>query len=234
MGDDIDGEAPGDFFGISVALSSNGTILAVGAQRNDGGGVESGSVRVYVDVDGAWIQRGDDLDGLSSFDQFGSSVALSADGSIVAGSARFASGANGTSVRQKKVYQWNGGMWKPMGQPIDGPSGYVFGAIALSADGTVLVAGFADSFDDSFDGHVQVFAWTGGNDLDGSSADEFGRSISLSSDGSILACGGTQNYGRGVFRFSGSSWIQYGSSWLPPMRLGNPFHCRRMGEISGC
>jgi hypothetical protein len=33
LGDDIDGEAAGDLSGISVALSSTGLILAVGACR---------------------------------------------------------------------------------------------------------------------------------------------------------------------------------------------------------
>jgi hypothetical protein len=47
LGADIDGEAPGDYSGYSVSLSSDGTILAVGARNNDGSGSASGHVRVY-------------------------------------------------------------------------------------------------------------------------------------------------------------------------------------------
>ena len=51
VGGDIDGEAAGDFFGFSVALSSDGTRLAVGGPLNDGNGTDAGHVRVF-DYDG--------------------------------------------------------------------------------------------------------------------------------------------------------------------------------------
>ena len=46
--DDIDGEAAGDWSGLSVSLSSDGKTLAIGAMLNDGAkGSDSGHVRVY-------------------------------------------------------------------------------------------------------------------------------------------------------------------------------------------
>ena len=36
LGDDIDGEAAYDYSGYSVSLSSDGTIVAIGAYDNDG------------------------------------------------------------------------------------------------------------------------------------------------------------------------------------------------------
>ena len=47
LGADIDGEAAGDYSGYSVSLSSDGTIVAIGAPDNDGNGSNSGHVRVY-------------------------------------------------------------------------------------------------------------------------------------------------------------------------------------------
>ena len=47
IGSDIDGEAPGDLSGRSVSLSSNGRILAIGANLNADNGYNSGHVRVY-------------------------------------------------------------------------------------------------------------------------------------------------------------------------------------------
>ena len=47
IGGDIDGEAAGDLSGRSVSLSSDGTIVAIGAINNDGSGTDAGSVRVY-------------------------------------------------------------------------------------------------------------------------------------------------------------------------------------------
>ncbi len=46
-GTDIGGEASGDESGLSVSLSSDGDIVAIGAPLNDGNGKESGHVRVY-------------------------------------------------------------------------------------------------------------------------------------------------------------------------------------------
>jgi hypothetical protein len=48
QGADIDGEADSDFSGFSVALSSDGLTVAVGAPYNDGIGVDAGHARVYT------------------------------------------------------------------------------------------------------------------------------------------------------------------------------------------
>jgi hypothetical protein len=54
IGVDIDGEASGDQSGMCVSLSADGTTLAIGANTNDGAGVNSGHVRVYkLDTYGA-------------------------------------------------------------------------------------------------------------------------------------------------------------------------------------
>uniref|UniRef100_A0A7S4RYB5 Uncharacterized protein n=1 Tax=Ditylum brightwellii TaxID=49249 RepID=A0A7S4RYB5_9STRA len=57
-GDDLDGEAAGDDFGYSVALSSDGKTLAVGAKSNDGNGNNAGRARVFHWNGNAWAQRG--------------------------------------------------------------------------------------------------------------------------------------------------------------------------------
>ena len=53
MGDDIDGEAVRDESGYSVAMSSNGRMVAVGAPYNDGTGSSAGHVRTYA-LNGDW------------------------------------------------------------------------------------------------------------------------------------------------------------------------------------
>jgi hypothetical protein len=84
IGNDIDGENPGDLSGHSVAISANGNIVAIGAIENNDGGSRSGHVRVYENLDGTWTQIGDDIAGEAADDRSGWSLALSADGSIVA------------------------------------------------------------------------------------------------------------------------------------------------------
>ena len=227
VGDDIDGENPDDLSSFSVALSSNGAGLAIGAFGNDDGGSDAGHVRVYVNAGGGWEQRGSDLDGLTAGDGFGWSVSLSADGTILAVGARFTNGANGSNSGRVHVYKWIANSWQPMGAPIDGEAaGDDFGySVALSADGTILVVGsLANRAAELEVGQVKIFAWTGtkwsqrGNDLDGQSSGEwFGHTVALSSDGSIVACGGDQwlhpgpGYVR-VYSWTGSTWRQIGST----------------------
>lgn len=84
QGADINGEAEGDMCGFAVCLSADGSTLACGAMRNNGNGIASGHVRVFKFVSGSWSQHGADIDGEEAGDTSGSSVSLSADGSILA------------------------------------------------------------------------------------------------------------------------------------------------------
>ena len=63
LGSDIDGEAADDNSGYRVSMSSNGDRVAIGAFYNDGGGSNSGHVRVYEYSGGSWSQLGSDIDG---------------------------------------------------------------------------------------------------------------------------------------------------------------------------
>ena len=56
LGQDINGEASGNESGWSVSLSSDGTIVAIGAYSNNGNGNNSGHVRVYKYIGTSWNQ----------------------------------------------------------------------------------------------------------------------------------------------------------------------------------
>ena len=103
LGQDVDGEAAGDQSGISVALSDDGNILVVGANANDGTGLDAGHVRVYKYGLAGWKQIGVDLDAEALGDELGWSVAISGDGSRVAAGAKSNDG-NGTSAGHVRVY----------------------------------------------------------------------------------------------------------------------------------
>ena len=63
VGGDIDGEAATDNSGIRVSLSSDGSIVAIGARYNDGAnGADSGHVRVYSISSGESYQYTWDID----------------------------------------------------------------------------------------------------------------------------------------------------------------------------
>jgi hypothetical protein len=66
--DDIDGEKAYDNAGHAVAMSGDGTTVAVGAPSSDANGDNSGRVRVFRDSGSAWLQLGDDFDGDAAYD----------------------------------------------------------------------------------------------------------------------------------------------------------------------
>ena len=224
LGADIDGEAASDQSGYSVSLSSDGTTLAIGARYNDGNGTDSGHVRVYEWNGSAWTQKGSDIDGEAAGDQFGRSVSLSSDGTILAIGATTNDG-NGADSGHFRVYEWNGSAWTQKGADVDGEAAgdYSGWSVSLSSDGTILaIGGHLNDANGTDSGHVRVYEWNGsawtqkGSDIDGEAAgDQFGRSVSLSSDGTILAIGATRNdTGAGHVRaygWNGSAWTQKGA-----------------------
>ena len=109
-GNDIDGEAAGDNSGNSVSLSSDGTIIAVGAYKNDGKGANTGHVRVYEWDGSTWTQKGTDIDGESAEDRSSNSLSLSPDGTTVAIGA-WDNDGNGRNSGHVRVYKWNGTTW---------------------------------------------------------------------------------------------------------------------------
>jgi hypothetical protein len=103
IGTDINGEAVGDFSGYPVSLSSDGTILAIGAIFNAGNGTDAGHVRVYEYSNGTWTQLGSDIDGEAAGDASGV-VSLSDDGDVVAIGAPGNAG-NGPDAGHVRVYE---------------------------------------------------------------------------------------------------------------------------------
>ena len=144
--------------GYSVALSADGTRLAVGANKGDGvNGIDSGNVRVF-EYDGTdWVQLGGDVDGEAANDQSGWSVALSADGTRLAVGAIF----NGGNSGHTRVFEYNGTDWAQIGEDIDGEdaSDQSGASVALSADGIRLAVGaYVNSgVNGANSGHARVY-----------------------------------------------------------------------------
>ena len=116
IGDDIDGGAPLDKSGRSVSLSEDGFRVAIGAigARNDDSAT-AGHVRVFELKGDAWTQVGDDIDGLEEGDELGTSVALSADGNVVA------TGAPGSdSAGLVRVFAFDGARPRRASTPAEG------------------------------------------------------------------------------------------------------------------
>lgn len=220
LGQEIIGEGENDQSSFSVSLSNDGGIVAIGAWKNEGAnGAISGHVRVYKNNGGAWVQVGEDIDGEAAADESGRSVSLNSDGTIVAISAPGNDG-NGIASGHVRVYQNISDVWTQLGDDIDGEfaldqSG---SSVSLSSDGFTLAVG---AYPHVPGGHVRIFHFDGawiqvGEDIDGESGnDAFGGSVSLSSDGSIVAIGawmnGAANGHARIYQNVNGTWIQLGA-----------------------
>jgi len=109
-----------------------------------------------------------------------------------------------------------------IGQDIDGETArdYVGYSVSLSDDGNIIAVGYPGSYSNN-SCYVRIFENSGGSwvqlgqDISGEVIDdEFGHSVSLSSDGYTVAIGAPENGpSRGhvrIYNFNGSSWNQLG------------------------
>jgi hypothetical protein len=220
LGDPIDGTATKDKLGSSVALSADGTIMAVGASQS--GQIKPGLVRVFQFGSGAWTQLGADITGLADKDQFGASLALSADGMTLAVGAPNKDGSSATRVGQVRAFKLVGSSWTQVGLDINGAAtdDFLGTSVALSSDGTVMAVGVPSSGVNV--NRVKVFklvgsSWTQvGTDITATAGGHFGWSLALSTDGTIVAVGadGVNAYAGQVqvFQLVSGSWAQLGAN----------------------
>ena len=228
LGADIDGEAAGDEFGVSVSMSHNGNRVAIGGELNEGrlsdlsGDFNAGHVRVYEYSSGSWTLVGSDIDGKRGGDHTGVSVSMDLDGDRVA----IGSPDNGEGF--VRVYEYSGGSWSQLGTDIEGEdNGDYFGiSVSLDSDGDRVAIGAEENDGGGSNaGHARVYEYSGGSwsqlgaDIDGESAgDLFGNAVSIDSLGSHVAIGAEENDGGGsnagharVYEYSSGSWSQLGA-----------------------
>lgn len=205
-GSDINSEGNVDYNGYSVKLNNDGTVLAIGSTLNDGGAIDSGSVRVYVWNGTSWTKRGNDIDGVSTGDQFGASIDLNGDGTVLAVSAP------GVSSRgETRVYSWNGSAWINKGDAMPtvninySKSGKY---VSLSNDGNTLVT--TTYFNTNFLYYTQAYTWNGSAWTTKGSTINGDDNAILSDDGNVIVVKNGTTISAVVW--NGSSWTSRGSS----------------------
>ena len=161
----------GDQFGAAVALSADGTTLAVGAtgegsasrgvngdQKNNDAD-DSGAVYVYVRNKGAWTPQAFlKASNADALDQFGTNVAISADGNTLVVGAYFEDGggrgvngnqadnsigqAGAAYVFVRRGTTWTEQAYLKASNPGEAEEGDTFGySIAISGDGNTVAVG---------------------------------------------------------------------------------------------
>ncbi|MDC3346285.1 T9SS type A sorting domain-containing protein [Schleiferiaceae bacterium] len=159
LGSDIDGDAGGDGLGTSVALSADGSTIAVGGPGNSTNGYGAGHIKIFNYSSGSWIQLGNDIEGEAG-ERLGESISLSGNGSIVAVGAPNSNG-NGALSGQARIYQYILGNWIQLGSDIDGEASLDFsgGSISVSSSGKkVAIGAMANDGNGSGSGHTRVYS----------------------------------------------------------------------------
>ena len=260
------GTADNELFGESMSFSTDGTIIAIGAPYAIW---YNGAVLIYkyetrnsvldwyysaiisimefqIDInifggiqDGPYIYPNNN----TGYQFFGSQIALSSDGTVVAGTAPFGPYNDFPDIRVEppyagivRIFKFNGSSWINTGRIVgeyenDGVSSI---SISLSGNGNIIAIGtYRNSGNGQENGHVRVYAWNTsdnswnqlGLDIDGQGGlnseglyARTGNSISLSYDGTILAVSSTNQgeykLGR-VYKWDGTSWNRYGNGFNP-------------------
>jgi len=174
-------------------------------------------------------QLGSDINGIAS-DNLGGNVSISSDGNIMAiGSPGHVVNSNEFFTGQVKVFELVNNDWVQKGSSLVGEAAndsYGSG-LDISDDGNVLVIGAPNSDGNggvsSFTGRIYIYEWSGSDwsllqTLNGTAGENFGTSISVSSDGSFLAAGAPNADGGGsvrgavrVFERTANTWNQVGN-----------------------
>lgn len=200
-------------FGSDVDLSADGNTLVVGIPGWDvsSGSQNNGRAAAYFRSEGEWSDPYLIKRALSpaAGDSFGSSVAVSADGTRVVVGAPGADDAGRINIGKVSFFEFDGTVWREkyttLNQSPARAAGEKFGYAvdindagtlavvgAPEHDGTVAKAGLAAVMYRLSDGTWATHSWLidqNANTTSNGEAPKFGVSVSLSGDGRVLAIG---------------------------------------------
>ena len=200
-------------FGTGVAVSADGSIVAVGAPGNN----EDSFVRVYKYENNDWQQLGSDIVNESILEKVGSSVSLSSNGLTVAIGAVDGGNLDEGLVR---IYEFKDNNWQKTAEIVgDGIQFYLGYKVKLTPDAKFLAASaYRDK--SSKKGTVKVYEniagnWTQkGTNLQGEfNYDAFGITLDLSNDGNTLAVGNKGRKKVEVYKFENNDWVLFGNAF---------------------
>jgi len=187
--------AAGDYFGISVSISDDGSTVVVATDRHED---NRGAAYIFEKVNGVWTQMAKlTASDRASFDKFGRSLTISGDGSTVVVSARQVDNFNGAVY----IFNKGGSGWSSMTETVKLTTSdveyldEVGSSLSISGDGSTFVVGV--HADDNRKGSAYIFDEEGGvwtetvklTSSDGVEDDVFGWYVAISDDGSTVVVG---------------------------------------------
>lgn len=226
------GGVQGTLQGYSVDISADGNTAIIGAPKDNGG---VGAAWIFAKSGGTWAQvkklTPADASGQS---EFGTSVAISADGNtVIVGGAGDNNGL-GASWIFKRSGNWAQAMNKLLGSDIKGTYANTFAAkqgrsVDISADGSIAVVG-APGHNTGGRGSVNIYAIAAASYSEqdyffGTSPNvTLGYAVAISNDGNTIIAGTprTDGFNGGVVvlvRLAGTWQVQQGVQLSSPSKL---------------
>lgn len=211
-----------EWFGHTVAMNSDGTIVASGAYKNSRINSASGAVRVFKNDQGEWSMMGQELTGYDVGEAFGSSVSLNSDGTVLSVGCYNAtpSGSLSSQIGNVKIFKFDSSSnsWNQLGSDINGNGGHKDWsgwATALNGDGSIVAIGaYNSSINGSSSGYVKVYElingdWEqlGNTIVGGASFYRIGETLDIDDSGKILAIGSRVLNSVAIYELEGSFWV---------------------------
>jgi len=224
----------GNSFGWATSISGDGSYALVGSLENN----FEGSAEIFVRSGSTWSHQAKITapDGVSP-DYFGQSVSISSDGSYALVGAHKDDGPAGPTdlaFGSAYIYVRDGSTWTYQAK-ITAPDGAYrdeFGySVSISGDGSyALVGAFKDDAPATDSGSAHIFVRDGSTwthqahilDPNGAQGDYFGRSVSISSDGSYALVGAERDDEPAPWSGSAHIFVRSGSNWTHQTKLVNP------------
>lgn len=189
VGTTINGAGLSYNLGRAVAITADGSTIAIGA---DGSSNDGSRVSIYENNSGTWSQVGSDIVG-DFGDQFGHAIDIADNGARVVIGAYLNDDA-GINNGQTQVYDFASGSWSQVGSDINGTLGSYSGySVSITGDGTQIAVGATSSH--SGNGCTKVFELSGstwsqvGSDI--VSGGQGGRGVALSDSNGKIVVGAT-------------------------------------------
>lgn len=217
-----------DNFGRAVAVSADGTTIAVGAPGDGiGSNTSQGSLFIYRYVGGSWIEEQNLVaSNGAAYDRLGESIAISGDGeTVIGGATRRSSGGDGMAA----VFGNAPAGWVSQGTlslPGGGQEHYFGNSVDLDyAGSTAIVGAYWAKVGNKRQGTATVFSRTGSSwavsqvlsHANARADSAFGTSVSMADNGKMVLIGAPNEVGGGttstlgeaiVFREENSSWTE--------------------------
>lgn len=220
LGNKLIGDNPRESYGARVTLSGDGNRIAFSAPFV---GDQTGALKIFELHGDTWQQLGKTIVGPTPNASFGSSLSFSQNGQVLAVGANDLL-VNGRSDGGVFVFEWQDTSWIQRGGFISASfrTANLGESVSISEDGNTVALGIPFAFVTR--GAIQVYDWDNenwvqrGQTIEGQArSDNFGRSVSLSSNG-LRVLGGASvsspdrtdvGYVR-VYEWQDTSWTRLG------------------------